>query len=108
HVGDINAEKLRLGTIDIEIKLRRRRLEQRKSLRYPWRLIGAHHQGHCGGLQRLWTGTATVLDHHPETARIADAGHWRRLPHTEKRILDCGELAGQRAGDGSDPLSAVV
>ena len=79
HVGDVNAEHLRLGAIDVEIDLRRRVLEQREHLRQARCLRGLCHHGGGRFQQRLRTAGGAVLDHHPNAAGIADAGDGRRL-----------------------------
>ena len=99
HVGHVDAEQLGLGAVDVEIELRRRRLEQREHLAQARLLVGAHHHRDRRGLQGLRPAAAAVLDHHAEAAGVADAGHRRRLHHEDQRLLDRGELPQQRAGD---------
>ena len=81
HVGDVDAEQLRLGAVDIEIKLRGRGLEQREHLLQAGGLRRRAHHGIDRALQRLRTGAAAILDHHAEAGAIADALHRRRLDH---------------------------
>ena len=73
HVGNVDAEQLRLGAVDVEIELRRRGLEQREHLREPRRLRRAAHHRVDRALQGLRAAPGAVLDHHAEAAGIADA-----------------------------------
>ena len=96
-VGDIDAEQLRLGAVDVEIELRRRGLEQREHLLQAGRLRGRAHHGVGRGLQRLRPAPGAVLDHHAEAAGIADAAHRRRRHHHHQRVLDRREFLEQLA-----------
>ncbi len=50
YVGDVDAEELRLGAVDVEIELRRRRLEQAEHLGQPRRLVRARRHRRRGFL----------------------------------------------------------
>ncbi len=93
HVLHIDAEQLRLDPINVEIKLRRRCLEQAEDLLHARRLRGAAHHGEGGGLQGRGTAAGPVLDHHAKAAGIADAAHRWRRDGQHQRVLDLAYLA---------------
>src|SRR5450759_2204396 len=72
HVWNVDPEQLRLDTIDVEIELRGGVLEQGKDLREPRRLRGPPHHRVHRILQGLRAAPGAILDHHAETAGIAD------------------------------------
>ena len=84
-VGDVDAEQLRLGAVDVEVELRRRGLEQREHLGDARRLRGACPSWRSTALCSACRPAAgAVLDHHAEAAGIADALHGRRLDHDDE------------------------
>jgi hypothetical protein len=108
NVGDADAEHLRLGAVDIEIKLRRRRLEQREHLLHADRLVSAAHHGDHGCLQDLRAAPRTILDHHAEAAGIADARNGRRRRDEDESLVNRSQLLEQLALDGGGRLHGVV
>ncbi len=99
HVGDLDAEHLRLGAVDIQIELRRRCLEQRVDLVQAWRLRGPRHHGVDGFLQLLRAVSAAVLDHHAEAAGGPDAAHGGRHRDDDHTVLDHRQFLHERGLD---------
>ena len=88
HVGHVDAEQLRLDAVDVEIELRRRVLEQREHLLQPGRLRRLAHHRVERRLQRLRAAARPILDHHAETAGVADAADRRRRRDEHQGVMD--------------------
>ena len=107
HVGDVDAEQLRLGAVDVEIKLRRRVLEQREDLDQARRLRRPPHHRIDRALQGRRAAPGAILDHHAEAAGIADARHRRRRGDEDQPVLDRRQLLEQLALDRGGRLLRI-
>ena len=107
HVGDVDAEHLRLGAIDIEIDLRRRVLEQGEHLRQTGclRRLGDHRSRRFQ--QGLRAARGPIFHHHPDAAGVANARDGRRLNHQDQRFLKAGQSLEQLGRDAGGQLLGI-
>ena len=83
-----HTELLCANPVDVEVQLRRTRLEQGENPRQPGCLVGGGHHVNGGRGERIEAAPVSVLQHHAKAAGITNSAHRRRVDYQYRGLID--------------------